>query len=108
PAKFSAKAAHRFMLMSFPRYRTPGRCLHAVALESQLDMSILDTFVGKPLATSQGEEEKIGVASGVSVLGLDGLSSAAYGPEAALTILIPLGAIGPRAITPVTALILVL
>lgn len=28
------------------------------------------------------------------MLGLDGLASAAYGPEAALTILIPLGAAG--------------
>ena len=71
-------------------------------------MSILDTLLGKRLATWQGDEEKIGVASGVSILGLDGLSSAAYGPEAALTILMPLGALGPRAITPITASILVL
>lgn len=71
-------------------------------------MSILDTVLGKPLTVWQGEEEKIGVASGVPILGLDGLSSAAYGPEAALTILIPLGAVGLHAITPITALILVL
>ena len=71
-------------------------------------MSILDTVLGKPLATWQGGEQKIGVAPGVSILGLDGLSSAAYGPEAALTILIPLGALGARVITPITALILVL
>ncbi|MFI5120821.1 MAG: APC family permease [Thermoanaerobaculia bacterium] len=71
-------------------------------------MSILDTVLGKPLTVWQGEEQKIGVASGVPILGLDGLSSAAYGPEAALTILIPLGALGVRAITPITALILVL
>ena len=71
-------------------------------------MPILDTVLGKPLTVWQGEEEKIGVASGVPILGLDGLSSAAYGPEAALTILIPLGALGVRAITPITALILVL
>jgi amino acid transporter len=71
-------------------------------------MSILDTVLGKPLTVWQGEEEKIGVASGVPILGLDGLSSAAYGPEAALTILIPLGAVGVSAITPITALILVL
>jgi amino acid transporter len=71
-------------------------------------MSILDTVLGKHLATSHGENEKIGVPSGVPILGLDGLSSAAYGPEAALTILIPLGALGLRAIVPITALILVL
>src|ERR1039457_4263869 len=79
-----------------------------VAVESQPEMSILDTVLGKPLATWQGEEEKIGVASGVPILGLDGLSSAAHRPEAALTILIPLGALGARVITPITALILVL
>ena len=78
------------------------------AVESEPEMSILDTVLGKPLATWQGGEEKIGVAPGVSILGLDGLSSAAYGPEAALTILIPLGALGARVITPITALILVL
>ncbi|HJT16422.1 MAG TPA: APC family permease [Thermoanaerobaculia bacterium] len=39
-------------------------------------------------------------------LGLDGLASAAYGPEAALTILIPVGAAGLRLIGPITAVIL--
>ena len=41
-------------------------------------------------------------------LGLDALGSSAYGPEAALTLLIPLGAAGPRYIGPITAVLLVL
>ncbi len=71
-------------------------------------MSVLDALLGKPLASWQRERERIGPVAGVSILGLDGLSSAAYGPEAALSVLIPLGAAGLSAITPITALILVL
>ena len=41
-------------------------------------------------------------------LGADGLSSSAYGPEAALTILIPAGALGLQVIAPIMAAILVL
>src|SRR5713226_8116628 len=71
-------------------------------------MSILDTLLGKPLASSQEEEQKIGVAAGVPILGLDGLSSSAYGPEAALTVLIPLGTLGLLYIGPIILAILAL
>src|SRR5712692_40693 len=71
-------------------------------------MSILDTLLGKPLASSQEEEQKIGVAAGVPILGLDGLSSSAYGPEAALTILMPLGTVGLTYIGPTIVVILAL
>ncbi|HEY1743605.1 MAG TPA: APC family permease [Granulicella sp.] len=54
-------------------------------------MSIFDVLFGKPLATSAEHDEHIGVAAGVPIFGLDGLTSAAYGPEAAMTLLIPLG-----------------
>jgi amino acid transporter len=43
------------------------------------------------LATSEERAEHIGVAAGIPIFGLDGLTSAAYGPEAAMTLLIPLG-----------------
>jgi amino acid transporter len=42
------------------------------------------------------------------MLGLDALGSAAYGPEAALTLLIPLGAAGVRYIGPISTLIIAL
>jgi amino acid transporter len=42
------------------------------------------------------------------VFGLDALSSAAYGPEAALTLLIPLGVLGVHYIVPVSAAIVAL
>jgi amino acid transporter len=57
-------------------------------------MKLLDLILGRPLASSEDQQERVGSIAGVSVFGLDALSSAAYGPEAALTVLIPLGAIG--------------
>ena len=47
-------------------------------------------------------------SAGIPIFGLDALSSAAYGPEAALTLLIPLGAAGVAYIVPVSASIIVL
>jgi amino acid transporter len=44
--------------------------------------------------------------TGVPVLGLDALSSAAYGPEAALTLLLPLGALGLTQVVPITFVII--
>src|SRR5258708_9330419 len=71
-------------------------------------MSILDILLGKPLATSDEGGEQVGVSAGIPIFGLDALSSAAYGPEAALTLLIPLGLAGVAYIVPISASIIVL
>jgi amino acid transporter len=71
-------------------------------------MSVVDILLGKPLATSDERAEQIGVAAGIPIFGLDALSSAAYGPEAALTLLIPLGAAGVAYILPVSLSIILL
>ena len=71
-------------------------------------MSFVDILLGKPLATSDERAEQIGPAAGIPIFGLDALSSAAYGPEAALTLLIPLGAAGVAYIVPVSVSIIVL
>ncbi|MGO8671898.1 MAG: APC family permease [Capsulimonadaceae bacterium] len=71
-------------------------------------MSLTDSILGRRLASSEEDEQRIGVAAGIPSLGLDGLSSAAYGPEAALAVLIPLGALGLAYIGPITAIIIVL
>ncbi len=63
---------------------------------------------GRPLATSEERAEHIGPLAGIPVFGLDALSSAAYGPEAALTLLIPLGLLGVRYIVPVSTAIVIL
>src|SRR5690242_138340 len=71
-------------------------------------MNILDVLVGKPIKTSDERAERIGPAQGIPIFGLDALSSAAYGPEAALSLLIPLGLLGVRYIIPVSAAIITL
>ncbi len=71
-------------------------------------MSFLDRILGKPLASQEEEEQKVGPLTALPMLGLDALSSAAYGPESALTLLLPLGALGLAYIGPITAIILAL
>ncbi|MBV9151353.1 MAG: APC family permease [Alphaproteobacteria bacterium] len=57
-------------------------------------MKLLDLLIGRKLANREGESEKITAIEGVPAMGLDGLASSAYGPEAALTMLMPLGVAG--------------
>jgi amino acid transporter len=63
---------------------------------------------GRPLPTTGARAECIGPLAGIPVFGLDALSSAAYGPEAALTLLIPLGLMGVKYIVPVSFAIVIL
>ncbi|MGA8598371.1 MAG: amino acid permease, partial [Bryobacteraceae bacterium] len=71
-------------------------------------MSIVDFLIGRPIPTSDERAEQIGVAKGIPIFGLDALSSAAYGPEAALTLLIPLGIAGLEYIVPLSLCIIAL
>ncbi len=71
-------------------------------------MKLYDLLFGKPLRSSEEAGEKLGPVGGLSVFGLDALSSAAYGPEAALTLLIPLAAAGIAYMVPITASIIIL
>jgi amino acid transporter len=71
-------------------------------------MNILDLVVGKPIRTSDERAEQIGPAQGIPIFGLDALSSAAYGPEAALSLLMPLGLLGVRYIVPISGAIITL
>jgi amino acid transporter len=69
-------------------------------------MGLINVLFGRPLASSEDEGQRISPAQGIPTFGLDALSSAAYGPEAALTILLPLGLMGVRFIVPLTAAII--
>src|SRR5712664_3487076 len=71
-------------------------------------MNILDAIIGKPIKTSDERAEQIGIQEGIPIFGLDALSSAAYGPEAALSLLIPLGLLGVQYIIPISAAIITL
>lgn len=71
-------------------------------------MDVLRLLIGRRLANREGQGRKITALEGLPAMGLDGLSSSAYGPEAALTVLIPAGAAGLFYIGPIMAAILVL
>ena len=71
-------------------------------------MHLSDLLIGRRLANQEGKARKITALEGLPAMGLDGLGSSAYGPEAALTILIPLGAEGLHLIRPIMGAILVL
>lgn len=70
--------------------------------------AFIDLLFGKPLASYEEVAEKIGPEAGIPIFGLDALGSAAYGPEAALTVLIPLGMSGIQHIVPISAAIILL
>jgi amino acid transporter len=72
------------------------------------EKSILDVLFGRPLSSDEDVKERIGPAAGIPVFGLDALSSAAYGPEAALTILLPLSLAGVAYILPISLTIIIL
>ena len=57
-------------------------------------MSLIERLLGRTLSSQEESDQKITALAGVPILGLDALSSAAYGPEAALTVLLAVGALG--------------
>lgn len=63
-------------------------------------------MLGRRLADDEEAVEQVGPLTGVPVLGLDALASAAYGPEAALTVLLPLGALAATYVLPVMLCVL--
>jgi amino acid transporter len=65
-------------------------------------------LLGRPIATEDDEGERVGPVTGVGVLGLDALASASYGPEALLTVLLPLGVAGLTHLAPLTTAIVLL
>jgi amino acid transporter len=75
--------------------------------ERRARKSLLDIVLGRPLADGD-DHEQVGPAAGIPVFGLDALSSSAYGPEAALTMLLALGSFGIVYLLPITLTIVTL
>src|ERR1700712_5023124 len=73
-----------------------------------MSLSLTKLLIGRPVANREAESRKLGVFAGLPAMGLDGLGSASYGPEAALTILVATGAAGLANIGPITWAILIL
>ena len=71
-----------------------------------------DLLLGHRLSNREQPGRRIGPLEGVPAMGLDGLSSSAYGPEAALTLLMALGAASLACVgwvmAPIIALLLIL
>jgi amino acid transporter len=65
-------------------------------------------FFGRPLASSESKSEEVSQVTGVPILGLDALSSASYGPEAALVILVSVGAVGLEYVRGISVVIILL
>src|SRR5579883_2547679 len=61
------------------------------ASSRSISLSLVEVLFGRKLANREFGRRQIGAFEGVPAMGLDGLGSSAYGPEAALTILVPLG-----------------
>jgi amino acid transporter len=74
-----------------------------------MSLSRLRTFLfGRPLRTEEDVATRIGPLVGIPVLGLDAMASASYGPEAALTVLLPLGTAAIATATPLLLVIVLL
>jgi amino acid transporter len=71
-------------------------------------MSVTEILFGRPLASEEERAESVDTVTAIPVLGLDALASAAYGPEAALTVLLPLGLAGVHYIGPITIAVVAL
>jgi amino acid transporter len=71
-------------------------------------MRLRTILFGNALRSDAESTEQIGPLEGIPVLGLDALASASYGPEAALTLLLVVGAAASQAIVPVSVALIVL
>jgi len=65
-------------------------------------MRLLELLLGRPLRSDEESVQRIGVLTAIPVLGLDALGSASYGPEAAMTVLLPLGGAATIWVRPIT------
>jgi amino acid transporter len=72
----------------------------------------IDFLLGRRLANKEAHTRKITALEAVPAMGLDALGSSSYGPEAALTVLMPLGSAAVASIgwvmTPIVLLLLIL
>src|SRR5262245_16524728 len=73
-----------------------------------MSLSVTRILLGPPLANDDSGRRKLTSFEGLPAMGLDGLGSASYGPEAILTVLLPLGAVGLAYFGPLMLAILAL
>ena len=71
-------------------------------------VDLIGILIGRRLANEEAGARKMTALEGFAAMGLDGLSSSAYGPEAALFLLMAAGAAGSAALRPVMLGVLIL
>jgi amino acid transporter len=59
-----------------------------------MSISLSKILLGRRISNREFHAEKVGILRGVPAMGLDGLGSVAYGPEAMLTVLVVAGSAG--------------
>lgn len=64
--------------------------------------NFINKILGRPLATKEHKKQSFSIITGLPALGLDSFASTAYGPEAALMVLLPLGISGLHYFLPIT------
>lgn len=69
-------------------------------------MKLGNLIWGRPLSSEEEGHQRVGLFAGFPLLGLDGLSSSAYGTEAALSVLMPLGVASVTYLLPITGIVL--
>ena len=73
-----------------------------------MSVSLMDLLVGRRVSNREAEGRKLGVFEAIPAMGLDSLSSAAYGPEAALAVLTVGGAASLAVVMPITLAVVAL
>ncbi|MCU1248799.1 MAG: Amino acid permease [Edaphobacter sp.] len=71
-------------------------------------MSLFDRVVSRPLGSRNKAAQRVNLPKGMSVFGPDALRLVAYGPESALTVLIPAAMVGRHYTLPLSAAIVAL
>src|SRR5262245_58858317 len=69
-------------------------------------MSVLGKIIGRPLPSKAKKKKELSVLTGVPALGLDAFASTAYGPEACLMVLLPLGITGLTHFFPIILIVI--
>src|SRR3954470_12092860 len=85
----------------------PGALAADVNLPESLGYRVKKRILGKPLVNDELHGEKLNNPTALGIMGIDMISSSAYGSEQMLTQLIPyFGALGFMLVMPITGVIL--
>jgi amino acid transporter len=91
-----------------PAEKSKGACRFRSGRWKVPGARLFHLLFGRRLRTTEAHTQKVTPCTGIPILGLDALGSASYGPEAALAVLIVLGATSAAYLRGVVCVILIL